>query len=634
MSTTPWVPVVNKIQNRTEVSAEVVNPIIDQHTQREQYLYEKFQELTNKSVLVAYDQPLLDEPPLAKVGRPVFYSKETNKIGLKLATVAFETTNLHQASFLIANSSYTVGLIKSISSNGKTADVYLYGLVELDFNIDNPTYGVVQTNETGLTSDDADPAFQPGPYFLSRSESGKLTRNPAGVAIYVGYAITQRQFLLAPNVSEFNKLFTQYYYTVLDRPAGVPSVSGNTWTINNANTALVGWIPVATAASLGYIVPPNAKFFYNLPNVTQIQADGGISTADQVEQASLALALPPFPPNLSFLTSNGVVQINRDFDNVDGIYKIDQFGIWWFSDQNGYQPWSSEIAGQAANIWKNNKGSDPSRPRLFLQFAKFNPDLRESVVSSLTPIYPNSTIVKFYSKATPTTPASFGDLLVDVDIQYVNNTTAASGTAISDLTFDKPTGKVRKAITPIISSIVGTGGITATVNSATGAAVLSALQGGLNGRVESVEPENARYEFNGLHSYLLLTNPSTLSSGLVGKFLLPTNIPTSNLNFTLFLFAATNLSGSASNNNLAFDFSYSITKPGGVINSTVTGPTTVNVPIPLPYALNTCFRVTPAAFSIPASALSGDSIINFRLTRKPSSNTNDIGVVDVYWNIG
>lgn len=71
MPTTPWIPAVTKIKDGQDVSAASVNPIFAQHTQRAQHLYEKFNEFNNKSVLIAYEQPILppateEEPVLVK----------------------------------------------------------------------------------------------------------------------------------------------------------------------------------------------------------------------------------------------------------------------------------------------------------------------------------------------------------------------------------------------------------------------------------------------------------------------------------------------------------------------------------------------------------------------------------------
>lgn len=347
MSITPWISTVSQVKNGEDVSAEVVNPILAQHTQREQHLYEKFASIADKSVLIAYDQPVFEQTPVAlSKNKVVFYTREVvedvAQEGLDLAKVEF-IVRPTQSAFAAANSSYSIGLVKEMHDNDQLADIYLMGLVELDVNIDDPVDGLLQTSEI-----DEDGVFEPGPLFLSRTSAGKLTRNPGGVAIYVGYAFNRRNFLLAPNVSELNQFYTTYRYNVLDRPAGRPALSG-TWTVNNPDLDRVGWVDIADLSeAYELLAPEGAKFFYNLPAESLILTDSGISEDDQLEQADLAKNLPPNPPNLTMLIVNGVIQEPRDEHNPEGVYSVNELGIWWYNDEDGGQPWSSDIDAKLA----------------------------------------------------------------------------------------------------------------------------------------------------------------------------------------------------------------------------------------------------------------------------------------------
>jgi hypothetical protein len=340
MPITPWVPAITNVSNGTDVSAEVLNPILAQHTQREQHLYEKFISVADKSVLVAFDQPVFNTTDIRK-NLVVFYTREVvmgvPKEGLDLAKVSFIVSN-NENSFSAGNSTYGIGLVKSLNNDSTIADVYINGLVELDHNIDDSSFGIMQSSETSVTT------FTPGPLFLSRTEAGKLTRNPGGIAIYIGYALTRTSLLLAPNVSEFNQFYTTFRFNVLDRPAGKPVLTGSTWSVTEADLTKAGWIGVADLPeAYSAVAPVGSKFFYNIPDPADIDNDTGISEADRDEQKALALALPPNPPNLTMVVVNGVIQQPVDAINSDGLYVVNDYGIWWFADADGQQPWSSDI---------------------------------------------------------------------------------------------------------------------------------------------------------------------------------------------------------------------------------------------------------------------------------------------------
>jgi hypothetical protein len=745
MPITPWVPTVTRIQNGEDVSAEVVNPISAQHTQRAQHLYEKFNELSGKSVLIAFDQPLLPSTvDDVRKNLVVFYDKEGTEEsateGLSPALVAFSSDSFSSA-YTPSNSSYAVGIIKEV--NDDVADVYLWGLVELDNDIDDEDWGLIQSDEIDL-----DAEFEPGPLYLSRTEAGKLTRTPAGVAIYVGYAFNRRTLLLAPNVSEFNQFFTTYKFNILDRPAGVPVLTGSTWDLTGVSLVggdgginHTGWIPVdaLVGGPLESLTPEGAKFFYNLPAEDLILADTGVDS-DLVlrnEQKELSRQLPPNPTNVTLLTVNGVIQPSRD-NETDGIYIVNTAGIWWFDDQDGQQPWASDIpvevnvtfdhtlneitvpdgafevddvvrftlaggatipTGLAINtsyyvididtvgddqvikisateggaeldftsngsgtisipqlyIWKFSQGTDEYRPRISLQFLKFNPALRESIVTSVKKYNTGSNILRFY-KPDKSEESSTGDLLARVVLDITDGTAEDSAaTAITDLTYDETTGQIEKTTAPIVSELIAGSGISITARTVggetlPGSYIISSSVNSQAGRVSYIEPDGAELLYAGLHSYLNMPPASELPSSLTGKILLPTGIPDADMYLVVILLGDSTLALAAANKVVEYDFSYSVTKAGSVLDTTIS-PTTITFNIPnstAQYTAKTVFKVgavTAATYSIPLTDLKvpanvfrgGDCSVNFRLTRKtPSSNayTGDIGVVDVYWKIG
>lgn len=725
MAITPWIPTLNKINNGEDVSAEVVNPILAQHTQREQHLFEKIATISDKSVLIAYDQPLLPSTTgLVSKNKIVYYAREyvgdVAQEGLTLAKTEFAVT-VNSSSFSTAASAYCFGLVKEKYAEYDTADVYLMGLVELDFDIDDPVNGLIQSTEI-----DVDGEFEPGPFFLSRTQPGKITRNPGGVSIFICYALNRRKILLAPNVSEFNQFFTTYKYNIIDRPIGLPVYVGEQWTVVNPDFTRVGWVGVSDLPEAQQLIAPvGAKFFYNLPAQSLIETDTGINQAKQSEQIDLAKALPPNPPNLTFLTVNGIVQADILSDNVSGIYKVDDFGIWWFSDADGQQPWAENLepsleftvdtgtnelivvghefeiddrirlnttgdlpavsegdaldsstdyyvltvngdriqisrtsSGSAIEfttegsgtltipqpyIWKFNHGTEEQRPKTYLQFLKFNPALKESVVTSINKFYPNSNILRFY-KSDLSTESNVGDLYAKVLLDFIENTpVTSSATAIKSLTFNEPTGKLEVVNTPVISKLTAGAGVTLTsVSGEPGHFVVSSSINSTSGVVSNIEPDGAELLYSGLHSYINMTIPSVLPSKIVGKILLPYSIPNNDLTFVMLMLANENTSVAK---NVDFEFRYSISKPGLVLGATV-GPINLSFAVPALYTAKTILKVGNATggialanFKIPAAQIAGgDCAVNFELYRKLSSGLNPlttpIGIVDIYWRIG
>lgn len=755
MPTTPWIPAVKTIRDGTDVSAAVINPIFTQHTQREQHLKELFDELLNKSVLVAYSQPILS----ANVGdikknSVVFYDRSGSDYGLGLAKTDFAQSSRNNTAYNPSNSSYAFGIVSAVSTSPTdTADVFMLGLVEFetDMNIDtvdNPS--IIQSDERV----EPDETFEPGPLFLSRIEAGKLTRSPGGVAVFIGYAVSRTQLMLSPDVSEFNQFFTAFRYNILDRPAGEPyyDAAANTgdggWTIVGTaaeNKKHIGWVPV-TEDYVGTEIWENhtptdgdgnkPAFFYNLPSAADIEDDTGVDSDERAQQLDLDSTLPPNPVNFTFFTVNGVIQANSDLDKY-GPYTINEVGLWWWSNYADQTPWAEDIpievevtfsgdevtfdtehslvvgdrlvfattsalpaeltegttyfvrsivsttvvtiaetaevdavaitttgAGTGTHtvpqpyIWKGFKGSESLRPKQLLQFLKFNPSLGESIVTSLRKYNSGSSIIKFYqsNKLTESTKGT-GDLLARIILTYTATTDLeSSSTGLVSLNYDETTGVTTTQSAPIVSKVIAGDGIAISplvVGGVTkaGQYIVSNNNSTQSGRVSELEPDGAELIYSGLHSYLEMPYPTTLPSSFIGKILLPSGGPSSDLKLIFLTIGSTALAANASNTVVSFDFSYSVTKPGSPLTAASTpAPILFNIPLTSTgYVAKTCFKLGPglsaSTFSIPVSTLvipataflGGDCAINFKLTRKiPDSNAYayPIGFVDMYWKIG
>lgn len=166
-----------------------------------------------------------------------------------------------------------------------------------------------------------------------------------------------------------------------------------------------------------------------------------------------------------------------------------------------------------------------------------------------------------------------------------------------------------------------------------GSYVVSQNSSGLNGFIGDIEPVNVELKQLGLHLYLNFAKAVVPEQAIIGKFVLPSNIPVTDLSFKLFLIGSTSLA-SPSNNVASFTFEYAVAKAGTLINSMVSTVTPVNVTLSNPYTSNTGFVVSPVNMVVPSTSVVGDSIVNFKLKRLSDSYAGEIGLMGMYWKLG
>ena len=670
MSLTPWLPTVRMIKDGETVEQDTVNLPLSQLIQRDAHLYEKFSELLGKSVLVAYDQPLFDTTITAGQLNVVYFNDDSTSPGLAKALTGFSSSNSNSM-YTPNKSNYGFGIVQAVYPSTNTADVYISGLCDLTVALDDSLNGLIER-------DGSNPEiFEIGPYYLSRRYPGKITKNPSGLPVYIGYAVSRTQFLLSPSVDEFSQFFINYRYNVLDRPAGTPLCSGGIWTIINPVATELGWVPADPA-----IAPAGAKFYYQIPTGYTGYA-GVLTQAERDESLELRKYLPPVPANFIQLTMAGILQPYRDSFAPDGKYSVDEYGIWWYDDTDGNQPWASDIGSAGTwipdswvatswnpNSWATMKGSEHARHRIFLNFAKFNPALRTQLVSSLTafnrPGNASSNFVKFFSKDTPTQEATTGDLLMKIvaevtpvgyngveDYPITLSSDYTSGRAIAAIKFDQATGKFITTVSPNVAKLVGLGDISvAETSPGSGTWNIAYQSAGVTGFVDSIEPINSRLEFRGLNSYVKFPPPTTTPYGLIGKIILPKGSPNGQaLSLALHLFGDMGYGTSSSSRTVCFDMEYSVTtaangaSPSVVTGNTLVNTTTLAVPgielsltdNPAAYNVYEARKLTHLSLVIPAAHIVEDSVVNFKLMRvNPvlgGSYTGNIGLLGIYWTI-
>ena len=671
---------VRKIKDGEDVDQATVNVPIAQMTQREQHLYEKFNEMLGKSVLISFDQPIHPEETLhVNELNVVYFNSNTAGAGLAKSITGFSSDS-STSMYGPNNSNYSFGVTKTVYDTASTADIYTEGLCEFSVDLDHATLGLIQ-KDGGVVE-----TFQVGPYYLSGNSPGKITRNPSGIPVYIGYALSKRKLLLHSSVDEFSQFFINYRYHVLDRVAGVPSKSGSVWSIASADLTKLGWVPVAAVEDI--CTPPvlpgasdtTAVFYFNIPSSTALAADTTLTATEREEAAELAKYLPPVPSNFIELSMHGILQRLNDVYDTDGVYSVNEYGLWWHSAVDGEQPWSSDYPASAPSAWATIKTTvAASRPHTFVSFAKFNPALRTQLVSSLagfnTAADNTTNFIKFYSKDNPSAPASTGDLLVSIaepgtvavgldessaPYEYPATDTPTTGytaaRAVAAIKYSKADGAFKTVITPVVAKLTSSGGVTVTESqSSPGVWDVGYMSAGRIGQVDSIEPINARLEFRGLTSYIKLPPPSTTPYGLIGKILLPKNSSNDQaLNLILHMFGDTSYNAGSAYRVVSLYMEYSVVTAansagtniatnGSLVQTSslypVTNPTGLTLTTaPTKYDAFTAYKYTSSNLVIPSALIREDSIVNFKLMRVTPSDagvsyTGNIGLLGVYWEI-
>lgn len=730
---TPWISTVPQIQDGiTKVSGEDVNPIISALANRTQYLYNRIASTTSKSLLVAYDQPVVAGSGIGKHSIVCF---DTAAEGLKLASPLVRLQNSNR-SFKPADNSYALGI--SIDTPTTTADVYIHGVISIK-NIVTDLLDAPSSSDAFTIN-----GFNGGPLFLSNISAGKLTANPAGLAIYVGFATDRHNFFLNPSPENLNSFYYNYRFNILDRCAGYPVLANGIWSITALAdpVASVGWVNVSDIAETISDLQPvfsNAAgtdteepvFYYNIPSDAVIDADASLNDFEKNEAKEVIRAFGPVMPGLhAELHQNGLALPYKETYGDGRSWVLNEAGLWWFSNEDGRQPWDSNInrtikvgfsngspytfaltdyasssivpgdyvrfiegsmpldangtlpTGLTKNdtykvysdgsdpasttlfkltdnpftdngsgtiylawqpkYWSFTKGLANSRPQMVLQFSKLAPDLKQAVVTSLTPDtsvgYKSSEAITLLDKTTGELKQTdaVGDLKVRFTLPINNITNALSPTGVRAMSWNGTTGKLDVTTGPSVSNIIGSGGIQVYKNATTGECTVgfSNIQSSL---VLSIEPEMADLEMLGLHSFLNLA-ANKVPCGYVGKFILPDVLPsntgTNYLQFKLFCFTKSAVNNNS--NKIKFKFEYAITK-SGILTSATTSNSSIVLTLPTMLTPYTYHLLESTDMKIPVSELAPNAIVNFRINRlaysSPTPYTGNFCVLGTYWTL-
>ena len=323
-------------------------------------------------------------------GQPVYWNYAAQRYEKALAAVE---TDPESQTLVVQPSSDCVGLCfnKKAADRG---DIVLRGLVVFP-NLDS---SVGQTVE-------------PGRYFLSGVEAGKLVKQKPAVTVTVCHVQGPRdncadalRVIVAPQFKDYIDDHTHYRFDLVPAPAGTAgTVTADGVTrhvITAADPNLPGWLP-ADHESFAGKAPTGAAFGYNM-----------------ARHPALARVWPPIPiQSVAMLWDKGVDLIGATEIplGLAGLAVCDVNGIWWMSDCAADVPWPTDYPRDPPTAGTSECPRDEAM-RVVVVFLRMLLGNDRSVVTSLTHAV-NSPIEVLNCD---NVPATTGDLKLDLDLQEVD----------------------------------------------------------------------------------------------------------------------------------------------------------------------------------------------------------------------
>lgn len=347
-------------------------------------------------------------------GQPVYWNWTTNRYERALVAIAQdETTGV----FSVQPSSDCVGMCYRKKAADR-ADIVLRGLVVFP----------ELTNSIGET-------VEPGKYYLSAVEAGKLSKQKPPVTVIVCHVQGPRdncsdhlRVVVMPQSRDYLEEHVHYRFDLVPRPAGTNTVvidegEEPRHTITSPNADLQGWLPADHAVFEGR-APVGAVFGYNIK-----------------KHQALNRVWPPIPiQSVSLLWDKGEQTLIGATEiplGARGLAIADVNGIWWMSDCYGDVPWPAEYSAE----WEDGDGLGAECPRnevmrvvvIYLRMLLGND---RSVVTSLVADEDevNGEIITAPLAITNCDDliASTGDLKINVDLQFAK-TEALGGQAVKSV---------------------------------------------------------------------------------------------------------------------------------------------------------------------------------------------------------
>lgn len=321
-------------------------------------------------------------------GMPVFWNFQTQRYEKALAAV--ENDEVTQT-LVTQASSDCIGILYSKKSN-TLGDVVLRGIVRMPA-IANAVDGTVN----------------PGRYYLSTIEPGKLTQQKPPVTVSVCYVQGAKDncaddpwVVVMPQMRDFLDDHIHYRFELETTAAGTVVYENGKYTITEPDAEAKGWLPADHAVFNGK-APAGALFGYNF------KADLAISRV-----------WPPVPiMAVAMLWDKGVdlVGANEIPLGRDGLAICDLNGIWWMSDCTDDVPWVRDLTATSSSSSTTSSSTNAECPReermrVIVVYLRMLFGNDRSVVTSLQPA-PGSPITVVNCDGLP---AKTGDLELDLDL--------------------------------------------------------------------------------------------------------------------------------------------------------------------------------------------------------------------------
>ena len=302
-----WVA-VHGLRNTENVEDSVLNRPIFELTERTNYLYQQISQLTSTGLFESMrilDAPLLLTGALAPVvGDIVYLDPDTNVYTKALSGIGSADM------FTASNSSYAVGLLISIVSGKGT--IVTFGKQLLSTN--GSSWALATLLETGET-------FRNGPYYLSAITPGKITANPSGPSIYIGYFTQDATnpgyggfVLLSPQYKDLAQSHIHRDYPLFSQPAGTQYVSGPT-PIDTHEVR--GFTPIDTTITPGD-QQPRLVITGNWTGLVDTQYTIWLSKSGTVDTTPAGSA----PPDSFALTDHYIHWTSTDATEGSGVSRI------------------------------------------------------------------------------------------------------------------------------------------------------------------------------------------------------------------------------------------------------------------------------------------------------------------------
>ena len=327
---------LRQIRNGDPVDESTINPPLRDLSDNDRYLLDLINALASSSAVYRRNATVAEA---VSPGEPVFFNSATSRFeqGLAAASVIDGVARTADSALLWG--------ICSVKKSSTRADILLQGYAELD--ISGPVGGAVTA----------------GLYFLSATTPGGLTLQEPPVGVPVLYSDGDGGVFVNGNFSDLFSAHQHYRFNLVCEPCGTPELDAGRYTITGADDSLPGWLP-ANHASFNGQAPAGAVFGYNIP------------------ASSLADSWPPTPLAGAVLEwFNG---IGISLPDLEGLAVINNYGIWWMTDCEDWQPWPADFIFGGTTPTFDPLTCPPTPPMsLRLWYARSKFQTADTVVTSL-----------------------------------------------------------------------------------------------------------------------------------------------------------------------------------------------------------------------------------------------------------